>query len=312
MAAASLARLNVPDPETFQDDARFALAALPAMTTRPDQVKHLRQTLLNLAVRGKLVPQDSKEEAVSKLLERIQKEKTRLASDGRIRLPKPLPQLTDADVPFTITPAWRWVRLSDVSDVQDPNPSHRMPHYVANGGAPFISSENFSEDDGIDFTVGKRIAFETLNEQIARFPILPGAIGLTRIGTIGKSRFLPANRTYGISHAVCVINPLDPISLSMRFLRMVLSVDTILAFAHRGTRSIGVPDLGMAVIRSMALPLPPLAEQHRIVAKVDELMSLCDRLEAGLSKSGEVRDRLLDALLHEALEPASGELEAAA
>ena len=71
LAAASLARLNAPDPDTFHDDARFALDALPALTTRPDQIKQLRQTILNLAVRGKLVPQDPNDEPASELLKRI-------------------------------------------------------------------------------------------------------------------------------------------------------------------------------------------------------------------------------------------------
>ena len=75
LAAASLARLNAPDPETFQADARFALDALPALTTRPDQIKQLRQTILNLAVRGKLVPQDPNDEPASELLKRIAKER---------------------------------------------------------------------------------------------------------------------------------------------------------------------------------------------------------------------------------------------
>ena len=84
LAAASLARLNAPDPETFHDDARFALDALPALTTRPDQIKQLRQTILNLAVRGKLVPQDPNDEPASELLKRIAKEKARLVKAGAI------------------------------------------------------------------------------------------------------------------------------------------------------------------------------------------------------------------------------------
>ena len=69
LTAASLARLNAPDPDTFRDDARFALDALPALTARPDQIKQLRQTILNLAVRGKLVPQDPNDEPASELAE---------------------------------------------------------------------------------------------------------------------------------------------------------------------------------------------------------------------------------------------------
>jgi type I restriction enzyme S subunit len=75
LTAASLARLNAPDPETFEADARFSLNALPALTTRPDQIKRLRQSILNLAVRGKLVPQHPNDEPASELLKRIAKEK---------------------------------------------------------------------------------------------------------------------------------------------------------------------------------------------------------------------------------------------
>ena len=94
LAAASLARLNAPDPETFQDDARFALDALPALTTRPDQIKQLRQTILNLAVRGKLVPQDASDEPASELLKRIAKEKARLVKEGKAKRQNSLPDVT--------------------------------------------------------------------------------------------------------------------------------------------------------------------------------------------------------------------------
>ena len=91
LAAASLARLNAPDPETFQADARFALDALPALTTRPDQIKPLRQTILNLAVRGKLVPQDPNDEPASELLKDISKIRKKLYAEKRIPKPKELP-----------------------------------------------------------------------------------------------------------------------------------------------------------------------------------------------------------------------------
>ena len=104
LTAASLARLNAPDPETFQDDARFALDALPALTTRPDQIKQLRQTILNLAVRGKLVPQDPNDEPASELLKRIAKEKppTKANRNGQTE-PEPI---SDDDLPFALPRGW--------------------------------------------------------------------------------------------------------------------------------------------------------------------------------------------------------------
>jgi type I restriction enzyme, S subunit len=85
LTAASLARLNAPDPEAFQADTPFALDALPALTTRPDQIKHLRQTILNLAVRGKLVPQDPNDEPASELLKRVAAERAIKAKTAGVR-----------------------------------------------------------------------------------------------------------------------------------------------------------------------------------------------------------------------------------
>ena len=115
LAAASLARLNAPDPETFQDDARFALDALPALTTRPDQIKQLRQTILNLAVRGKLVPQDPNDEPASELLKRIAEEKARLVKAGEIKEKVPLSEIDENSIPMEPPTGWALARLATIS-----------------------------------------------------------------------------------------------------------------------------------------------------------------------------------------------------
>lgn len=311
LTAASLARLTAPDTtaEDFPTHAAFALEALPTLTTRPHQIKNLRQTILNLAVRGKLVEQDPADEPAHETLKRLLKARQELEEQGRILKIKKIPALNEPV--FEAPHGWEWCPLVTICDVVDPNPSHRMPRYVSSGGQPFISSQNFVDNDGVDYSIGKRVDMKTVEEQISRFSILEGAFGFSRIGTIGKTRPLARERSYGISHAVCVVNPVSVEDLSMRFLRLAMSAEIILEHAHHGTRSVGVPDLGMGVIRSMSIPLPPVAEQHRIVARVDALMALCDQLEAALTTADTTRTRLLEALLHEALEPATEVLEAA-
>ncbi|NNH33858.1 hypothetical protein C9413_32200 [Rhizobium sp. SEMIA 4085] len=116
LATASLARLNSPDPETFRDDARFALDALPALTARPDQIKQVRQTILNLAVRGKLVPQDPADEPAEELLKRIAEERAARSRVGTI----PKPKITSRDVNrFSegLPIGWSPVGLGDVCDL---------------------------------------------------------------------------------------------------------------------------------------------------------------------------------------------------
>ena len=112
LAAVSLARLNAPDPETFQTDVRFALAALPAVTLRPDQIKQLRQTILNLAVRGKLVAQDANDEPASELLARSAARKTK----GRSGRDWTAGMSASNDEMFKALDGWAWTRIADTCD----------------------------------------------------------------------------------------------------------------------------------------------------------------------------------------------------
>jgi type I restriction enzyme, S subunit len=113
LAAASLARLNAPEPDTFQADARFALDALTALTTRPDQIKALRQTILNLAVRGKLVPREPTDEQASELLQRIAKERAELVKRKEIRREEPLDPIRPSEMPFDVPATWIWTRIGE-------------------------------------------------------------------------------------------------------------------------------------------------------------------------------------------------------
>lgn len=120
LEAASLARLNAPDPDpaTFADHARFALNNLVPLTTRPDQIKQLRQTILNLAVRGQLVPQDPKDEPASELLKRIAADKARLIKEGQIKRAQELPPPNADEKPFALPSAWTWARFVNVAAIQ--------------------------------------------------------------------------------------------------------------------------------------------------------------------------------------------------
>ena len=115
LAAASLARLNVPDPDpaVFQNHAAFTLNNLTPLTTRPDQIKALRQTILNLAVRGKLVEQDPNDESAAELLKRIAAERNDLVSQKAIRREKPLAAIDADEPPFKVPSGWEWSRIGE-------------------------------------------------------------------------------------------------------------------------------------------------------------------------------------------------------
>ncbi len=133
---------------TFQTDARFVLGALPALTTRPDLIKQLRQTILNLAVRGKLVPQDPKDEPAAELLKRIAKEKARLVKAGQIKKAESIDDLTTSDHGISTPDGWAITTLQSVcNSVTD---GDHLPPPKAETGIPFLVIGNV-RSQRIDF-----------------------------------------------------------------------------------------------------------------------------------------------------------------
>ncbi|MFD2111095.1 restriction endonuclease subunit S [Thiorhodococcus fuscus] len=309
LAAASLARLNAPDLDlaTFTDHARFVLDALPALTTRADQIKQLRQTILNLAVRGKLVPQDLSDEPASELLCRIRSEKTRLLEAGEISKGKHLKPIASAEQFFEPPSGWVWCRCGELVLTSDSGWSPRTESHARQGDAWGVLKVSAVSWDRFDPAANKQV--------------LPGTKPRLQ-AQVHKGDFLisRANTAELIARSVLVLE--EPLNLMMsdkivrlrltshcshRFL-WVVNNHADFARAYYAANATGVSpsmkNVARGVILDLPIPLPPLAEQHRIVAKVDELMALCDRLEASLATADSSRRRLLDALLHEALAPA--------
>jgi type I restriction enzyme S subunit len=213
LAVASLARLNAPDPETFRADARFALDALAALTTRPDQIKQVRQTILNLAVRGKLVPQDPKDEPASELLKRVVRQRKQLVADRKIRgaNPPPPPPSLEEEI-FGPPSTWQLCSLGQITIITDPNPSHRYPDY-SGGTVPILSTREFSGDDGWNPETAKLTteAFWQFQREICDFA--EGDIIFARKGRLGLPRYLPNLDRFTFSHTLFVLKPmtgLDP------------------------------------------------------------------------------------------------------
>jgi type I restriction enzyme S subunit len=274
LAAASLARLNAPDPETFRDAARFALDALPALTARADQIKHLRQTILNLAVRGKLVPQDSKEEVAKRYLAEPRSD----------------------DLP----PNWRLLNFEKFCDIQGGNqpPKSRFIDQPKEGYVRLLQIRDLGERPVPTF-----IPIGSTNRFCKEGEILIGRYG----ASVGKI-FWAKDGAYNVALAK-FIWPEDAFIAPFAFLLLKSAYfQDHLAGATRSAQA----GFNKGDLAAVNFPLPPLGEQRRILAKVDELMALCDRLEASLASADDARRRLLEALLAEALAPADArELEAA-
>jgi type I restriction enzyme S subunit len=297
LTAASLARLTAPDTdaETFPTHARFTLDALPALTARPDQIKQLRQTILNLAVRGKLVEQDPADEPASELLKRIAVEK---ASSGKRQ--KELPEI-DAYELGELPPNWSAVPLIALGEWAIGSGFPKNEQGETDGPYFFlkVSDMNLPENEKFVTTANNTIDDEAAKRMRAAIHP-PGTIIFPKIGgaiATNKRRIL--TRGSAIDNNCLGITFASDIDVEWAYL-LLTTLD--LTRYQAGT---AVPALQQGTLAAIPIPLPPLAEQHRIIAKVDALMALCDRLEATLATAYTTRQRLLEALLREALDPAA-------
>jgi type I restriction enzyme S subunit len=297
LAAASLARLNAPDPDTFQDDARFALATLHALTTRPNQIKQLRQTILNLAVRGKLVPQDPKDKAAR--LPPLRQFAAASEMDDEV-----FEQSRDSIV---LPNSWQIAPLAQLSEHIVDCP-HTTPKWTDQG--EICIRTNQLRPRSLDLSEPRYVSREAYLERIERLEPRADDILYSREGGIlGIACRVPKGVRLCLGQRLMLIRA--GTETSADFLEIVLNSPFITDIAKARTTGGAAPRVNMSTVRAYPIPLPPLAEQRRIVAKVDELMELCDRLETSLAAAATTRRSLLDALLHEALSPAPAELEAA-
>jgi type I restriction enzyme S subunit len=309
LAAATLQRLNQPaeDPTSFRKDASFALQVLPSLTTTPAQIKQLRQTILNLAVRGKLVEQDPEDEPVlsSGIFLKLQGQSPKRSKRGRTSSTASL----DMERYQQVLPAgWASLRLADLV-AQDRPISYGVlvPGDDVPKGVPFVRAQDLALD-GHPSQPGKSISPD-VERAYSRTRLLGGEILICVVGSIGKLGIAPAEWAgANIARAVARI---APISDSMKgYLLLVLRSSLAQSFFFEATRTLAQPTLNIGLLEEIPIPLPPLAEQHRIVSRVDELMALCDQLELQLSQADQQRRRLLEAVLAEALLEPEKTLEA--
>ena len=285
LAAASLARLNAPDPDqaTFRQHVAFALDNFTPLTTHPDQVKALRQTILNLAVRGKLVPQDPAEGTGSSLLTAIKgAHATRILETSEF-----------SHIPFQVPKNWTFIRLGQALELV--NGRAFKPSDWTQTGLPIVRIQNLNNPSA---------AFNRHDGDVKeKFLIDTGDLLISWSGTPGTSFGAhiwmngPAILNQHIFKAILIRNVFEP-----HFLKLAINARLfeLIEQAHGG---VGLQHITKPKLEAVPLTLPPLAEQRRIVAKVDELMGLCDRLEGSIAAGEDTGGRLVNAVLYEALEP---------
>jgi type I restriction enzyme S subunit len=268
---------------------------LPLVSGAPDGFKAMRGLIQELALRGKLTPQDKRDEPATALLRRIAEEQAELIANGVIRQPKQPPELSSDSVEFDLPTSWRWASVASLV-LQITDGTHHTPTYLPSG-VPFISVKDI-DGKTINFNGCKYISKEQHKDINARCNPEAGDILLCRIGTLGRPTIVDTAQPFSLFVSVGLLK-LPKKSVIARFLHLALS-SPLLCRQYEVIKAGGshTNKLNLGDIPRLCVPVPPLAEQQRIVAKVDELMALCDRLEADQADAEAAHAQLVQALLH--------------
>jgi type I restriction enzyme, S subunit len=255
-------------------------------------IKKLRELILELAVRGKLVPQDESDEPASELLKRIAAEKAKLIAEGKIKNSKPLAEITDDEKPFDLPVGWKWVFLPDVSEYKvGKTPSTKSSVYWTTSGDGFnwVSIADLNHDGSV-FETNKQITDKAVSEVFRYEPAPVGTILMSFKLTLGKISTLEVPAFH--NEAIISIYPNQSI-----FKDYLFKVLPARAMAGNSKSAIKGNTLNSESIAALMIPLPPIEEQYRIVFKVDELMALCDQSENQHNNAAEAHEKLVTHLL---------------
>lgn len=240
----------------------------------------MEKSILQMAMQGKLVEQRPEEGTADELYEQIVAEKAQLIKDGKIKKEKPLPEITEDEIPFEIPSSWKWVRFQEVCAVLTCGYAS-TPEYVAeNIGMPFISAKNikpykFMPDD---HKYIKRELYDKLTQTCCP---KKNDILLTRVGAgIGEAAIIDIDMEFAIYVSLTLIKLVDYKQLDNRYILYWLNspIGTDNARKNIFGKGASQGNLNVNNVRTFLVPLPPLEEQKRIVAKVDELLPYCDQL----------------------------------
>ncbi|EGQ8307696.1 restriction endonuclease subunit S [Vibrio parahaemolyticus] len=253
-------------------------------------VKKLRDLILELAVRGKLVPQDSNDEPASVLLERIARDKAQLIKDKKIKKNRKQPEITQDEIYFSVPENWSYARLEDIYDVRDG--THDSPKPTSKG-YPLVTSKNLSSGK-LDLSTATLISKEDHLKVIERSRVDRGDILFAMIGSIGNPVIVDTDIEFSIKN-VGLFKYYNPKDSSPNFLNYFLKYAAEI-MKKQSTGGVQ-PFVSLGKLRGFVMPIPPISEQHRIVAKVDELMALCDQLEQQTEASIEAHQVLVTTLL---------------
>ena len=265
-------------------------AHFDTLLDRPSAVDALEQTILQLAVRGQLVPQDPTDEPASELLKRIRAEKDRLIAAGKIKRDKPLAPIGEEEQPFELPPGWEWVPLQHIGYTQTGTTPDKKHAAFYGTHIPFIKPGDIYPEH-VDYE-NEGLSALGLKDSGRLAPA--GSILMVCIGTIGKTNLITKDCSFNQQ-----INSITPLCCISEFISLALRCSTFQSEAWLRSSSTTISILNKGKWEGIPFPLPPLPEQARIVARVAHLRRLCAELRQRLTQSQTTQAALAEALVAE-------------
>lgn len=296
-AAAIKQLLNIAKPDQHQRAQTFLAEYFGELYTVNENVAELRKAILQLAVMGKLVLQNPDDQPASELLKEIEAEKLRLVKEGKIKKPKPVPSIAQTDKPFPVPDNWRWVRIAELAESVDYGTSQKTCD--DSSLVPVYRMGNIVDGRLIDE------GFKYISPKIDELPRLflqPNDILFNRTNSyelVGKSaRYTGHAEQATFASYLIRVRLLDAL-LSPVFMSLAMNAPyfRLTQIEPEIVQQCGQANFNGTKLSLCVVPLPPLAEQHRIVARIDQLMALCDSLEQQINATTEKQTELLSNLI---------------
>ncbi|WP_107668708.1 restriction endonuclease subunit S [Cyanothece sp. BG0011] len=262
----------------------------------PNGVQKLRELILQLAVMGKLVPQDENDEPASILLERIKAEKAKLVKENKISKDKKYSSVVSDIPPWNIPSHWQWTRMQNIFEITrggSPRPS-KDPRFFG-GNIPWITVNEITKNSEM-YLLNTKTGLTDLGSSKSRF-IFDDDILLTNSGaTLGVPKISKIKGC--INDGVARLYPFHEYINKQYAYYFLFGQTQAFRDVNQG---MGQPNLNTSILAAWFFPLPPLKEQYRIVKKIDQLMNYCDELEQQLTKGIEDKEKLIETAIYQLL-----------
>ena len=233
--------------------------------------QQLKNAILQQAIQGKLVEQRAEEGTGQELYKVIRDEKQKLIQEGKLKKQKASPEITEDEIPFEIPETWKWVRLGESLDVRDG--THDTPKYVEKG-YPLVTSKNL-KNGIIDFDNCKYISELDYIKISERSKVDRNDILFAMIGSIGNPVLVFTDTKFSIKNMALFKNISSIIDMRYLYWFLFFSQETMKKKASGAVQSF----VSLKFLREFLFPLPPLAEQRRVVERIEELLPLVEKLE---------------------------------